>query len=235
MRMFNQSAALLAMAGLGLIGSSAVYADPLLSNNTGSSSIYLSAEGGGNWLQEQYWATTDATNAVVYGADSTYNFGWNGDLAIGAKYDSWRVEFAAGYIRNNMKSLSYNTTLNTAGNRISAITYLVNAYYDVDTGQAWFPYFKAGLGAATFNVKGASGVSKTNTRPAGDVGIGVGFKPNQNFMITLGYEKLMASRVPLNTDITVTVNSEPTTETKTLYSTYQNNLINLGITFFIPV
>jgi len=70
---------------------------------------------------------------------------------------------------------------------VSALAFMVNGWYDFDTGSKWVPYVGGGLGMAKVESTILSAESD-DTVLAYQVGAGVGYKLTENTTATLGYK-----------------------------------------------
>ncbi len=79
-----------------------------------------------------------------------------------------------------------------AGGHVSAISAMVNAYYDYDTGSPWRPYIDAGFGAARLTMKKVSGagvpvVNAFDTVFAYQFGLGIGYEVTKSLTLAADY------------------------------------------------
>lgn len=110
------------------------------------------------------------------------------------------IYYTSGAVVDAGVELKIKTTLHTL---------MFNTYYDIDTGSAFTPYLSAGIGAsvidATFGfnfpndttVEGGS-ISKTKTKFAWAVGLGVSYNLSQNVDLDLGYRYLNAGKITID-------------------------------------
>lgn len=94
----------------------------------------------------------EETSALFSG--NTYSLstdpGFGGGAAIGYKLPvGFRFELELSYRQNGLDELTRNGTPETVDGDISALSYIVNFWYEFDTGSGWMPYLGLGLGAAT--------------------------------------------------------------------------------------
>src|SRR6185437_10707520 len=101
--------------------------------------------------------------------NSSTKTGYNARAAVGVyRAPQVRVEGEIGYRRAGLDKLSVNNDFGvgaaagttSASGQYTAISAMLNAYYDYDTGSAWRPYIDAGIGAARLSMHNvaASGV-----------------------------------------------------------------------------
>jgi opacity protein-like surface antigen len=94
----------------------------------------------------------DETSTLFLG--NTYSLstdpGVGGGAAIGYKLPvGFRFEFELSYRLNGLDELTRNGIPETVDGDISALSYMVNFWYEFDAGSGWMPYLGLGLGAAT--------------------------------------------------------------------------------------
>jgi OmpA-OmpF porin, OOP family len=164
---------------------------------------YVSAFGGGMFLEDAHNRGND--NPLDFG--SSTKTGYNARLAVGAyRVPQVRVEGEIGYRRTGLDRLSINNNAGlgaasgmaplagstTASGHNTAISAMLNAYYDYDTGSAWRPYIDAGIGAARLTLKNvaASGVPVVDafdTVFAYQLGLGIGYEVTKSLTLALDY------------------------------------------------
>jgi opacity protein-like surface antigen len=128
-----------------------------------------------------------------------YNAGIPFGVAVGYKFDDYRLEGAIGY-----QTYGVDKTLNdssgllepAAGNgHLSIWSFMANGYYDINLkGSSISPYLTAGLGLDS--VKASS--DRQNDRNNGfawQLGTGVGIKASENVVVDLGYRYFKAADV----------------------------------------
>lgn len=131
--------------------------------------------------------------------------------AVGLRNGAYRSEIEIGYQKNNLKSISASgITINPAtvglSGHVSALTTLVNAYYDFDTGSRLKPFITAGVGfsvlKASFTVTGVSGISSSDedTVFAYQFGAGLGYAVTDKITIEAGYRYLSGQDAKFNGD-----------------------------------
>src|SRR5216683_1236159 len=117
-----------------------------------------------------------------------------------------RVEGEVGYRRAGLDKLSLNNDGGlgaaagaaplsgsvAASGHVTAISAMLNAFYDYDTGSAWRPYIDAGIGAARLSMKNvaAAGVPVVNAFDsvfAYQLGLGIGYEVTKSLTLALDY------------------------------------------------
>jgi opacity protein-like surface antigen len=164
---------------------------------------YVSAFGGGMFLENA--RSFGNGNPLEFG--SSAKTGYNARLAIGAyRVPQVRVEGEIGYRRAGLDRLSINNDAGlgaaagmaplagsaSASGHATAISAMLNAYYDYDTGSAWRPYIDAGIGAARLTLKdvAAAGVPVADTFDtvfAYQFGLGIGYEVTKSLTLALDY------------------------------------------------
>ncbi len=149
--------------------------------------------------------------------------------AVGYDFGPVRIEGELSWRRAGLDSLtSESLTIESVasvdlGNNevslkgdVSSLGLVVNAWYDIDTGTKWVPYFGGGLGTARI----ALGVEEDRDGSllidasdysdwvfAYQVGAGVGYAISDNWMLQIGY-RYFATTAPEFTDDDFTIKSE---------------------------
>jgi len=130
-------------------------------------------------------------------ANGTIEFdtGYGVSGALGYTFGSIRAEAEVSYSKADMDKISGTatdgtTTVSGSGKidgDVSALAFMVNGWYDFDTGSKWVPYVGGGLGMAKVESTILSAESDDNVL-AYQVGAGVGYKLTENTTATLGYK-----------------------------------------------
>jgi OmpA-OmpF porin, OOP family len=164
---------------------------------------YVSAFAGGMFLEGAHNRGND--NPLDF--NSSTKTGYNARLAVGVyRVPQVRVEGEIGYRRASLDKLSINNDAGlgtaagmaplagsaSASGHTTAISAMLNAYYDYDTGSAWRPYIDAGIGAARLTLKdvSAAGVPVANafdTVFAYQLGLGIGYEVTKSLTLALDY------------------------------------------------
>lgn len=164
---------------------------------------YVSAYGGGMFLERAH----NRVNGNPIDFSSIAKTGYNYRAAVGVyRAPQVRVEGEIGYRRASLDKLSVNndgglgaaagtaplTGSVSASGHTTAISAMLNAYYDYDTGSAWRPYIDAGIGAARLSMKNvaAGGVPVVNafdTVFAYQLGFGIGYEVTKSLTLALEY------------------------------------------------
>lgn len=164
---------------------------------------YVSAFGGGTLLEDAH----NRGNGNPLEFDSSTKTGYGYRAAIGVyRVPQVRVEGEIGYRRASLDKLSINNDAGlgaaagmaplagsaSASGHTTAISAMLNAYYDYDTGSAWRPYIDAGIGAARLTLKNvaASGVPVVDafdTVFAYQLGLGIGYELTKSLTVAVDY------------------------------------------------
>ena len=159
------------------------------------------------------------------------NPGFSLNGAVGYDFGPVRIEGELSWRRAGLDSLTFES-LTLAGTSVdlgndevslklkgdvSSLGLMVNAWYDIDTGTKWVPYFGGGLGTARI----ALGVDEARSGSlliaasadysdwvfAYQVGAGVGYAISDNWMLQIGY-RYFATTAPEFTEDDLTIKSE---------------------------
>lgn len=120
--------------------------------------LYLSGFLGLNFLE-------DADNTSPGFADINTDFkpGFGTGGALGYDWGNFRTEFEIAYRKNTIDELqTLGTPVPSTGN-FSALSYLLNVFYDFENSSLITPYIGAGLGFATINANNIVGTGVINT------------------------------------------------------------------------
>ena len=87
-------------------------------------------------------------------AKMTFDSGFLATIAAGYDFaNPFRVEGEYLWQKNDLDQLSYNNRFgNFKQGDLKTQAFMVNGYYDVDTGSSWSPYIGAGLGWAKLDL-----------------------------------------------------------------------------------
>ena len=168
--------------------------------------LYVSANAGGTILNDA--DTTDSFTVMGVGVtgkgDTEFDNGFGLTGAVGYSYGNFRVEAEFSYRKNDLDKLTINSvavagvlftglgTFDLDGDT-TALGFMANGWYDVDTGTPWVPFLGAGLGVARLNIdiESIAGVAITydesDTVFAYQAGAGIGYKFTPEIMATLSY------------------------------------------------
>jgi len=196
-----------------------------LSSALAADGFYLNVGAGVNLLEDADNSVTTVGPAEI---KSEYDIGFGLTGAGGYKFTNGiRVEGEIGYRRNAFDQLSFTNdgglgvawgvgSLNgfslDADDEMSALSFMVNGYYDFDLGSGWMPYVGGGVGLALVDAKASVsllGVDVTlinddDTVFAYQIGAGIGYvaaRSNvlEEYVVTLDY-RYFATADPSLTD-----------------------------------
>jgi opacity protein-like surface antigen len=191
----------LAIIGIGAIGAIIARAP-----NAGAAEgdWYVSGFAGGMLLEDPH--NLGNGNALDFDGSAKTGFAFRG--AVGAyRAPQVRTEFEIAYRSAKFSKLSFagdgglgaaagTASLSgmsvAASGRFTAVSGMLNAYYDYDTGSAWRPYIDAGLGAARLTARrvtaaGVPVVDATDTVFAYQFGIGIGYDVTKSITLAADY------------------------------------------------
>jgi outer membrane protein OmpA-like peptidoglycan-associated protein len=172
----------------GLLAALALMALPMLALSSpamaqSSSGYYVGAGGGLNLLRD-----SDINGGSIdTSADFDNGFGAviNGGYGYG---NGLRAEVELGYRSNDVDTVGGS---NGTGD-VSALSLMLNAYYDISTGTNWTPYVGVGIGGARLDVDGTSPVGGSSIDDTDNVfayqGIlGTAYRINDNLNLFADY------------------------------------------------
>jgi len=122
--------------------------------------------------------------------DVSFDYGFGIAGAIGTTIDDFRIEGAIAYQQNDFDEALGLVPL--AGD-ITALTFLVNGYYDFNSSSPWTPYLTAGLGFSKIEVNdldvagGTDPLNSDDTVFAYQLGAGIGYAVSDNVTIDARY------------------------------------------------
>lgn len=105
---------------------------------------------------------------------TSYDTGWTLGAALGYNFGNTRLEGEIAYQKADEDKASWAGVTSDATGDVSALSFLVNGYYDFTNSSAFTPYLSAGLGFAKIKWAG-DGYSVDDTVFAYQVGAGVGY------------------------------------------------------------
>jgi OmpA-OmpF porin, OOP family len=198
---------------------------------------YASVYGGGLYLEDAH--NRGNSNPLDFG--STAKAGYNYRAAVGVyRAPQVRVEGEIGYRRAGLDKLSLSndnglgaaagmgplTGSMTATGRTTALSAMLNAYYDYDTGSAWRPYIDAGIGAARLSMKnvtagGVPVVDAFDTVFAYQLGLGIGYEVTKSLVLALEYRYFTTLDPTYRDAVGNTFNSEFTSHNLSLGIRYR--------------
>ncbi|HJT08131.1 MAG TPA: outer membrane beta-barrel protein [Stellaceae bacterium] len=164
---------------------------------------YASLYGGAMFLED----ANNPGNSNALDFHSVAKTGYDARVAVGVyRAPQVRVEGEIGYRRAGLDRLSFNNDAGlgaaagmaplagstSASGHVSAISAMLNAYYDYDTGSAWRPYIDAGIGAARLSMHNVSAsgvpvVDAFDTVFAYQLGLGLGYDVTKSLTLAVEY------------------------------------------------
>ena len=163
---------------------------------------YVSGNAGAVNLRDAEFTDTFTGGSAT--GDVEFDTGYGVSGALGYAWDPFRLEGEISYRRNDLDKVQVDT-LSVAGvvftslgtfdfeGDTTALGFMANGWYDVDTGTPWVPFLGAGLGVARLNIdiESIAGVAITydesDTVFAYQAGAGIGYKFTPEIMATLSY------------------------------------------------
>jgi opacity protein-like surface antigen len=138
----------------------------------GGSSPYLQFHAGANSVSD---IAVDVTSgpSTVFNMNTEYGTGYGFGVAGGYDFGEFRIEGEVAYRTNPGDQANFRTAPSgDLDGEVSALTIMVNAYYDFETNSRFTPYLGAGLGAGQVELDLES---RTPGPPVGVSGTGWGF------------------------------------------------------------
>jgi opacity protein-like surface antigen len=157
----------------------------------GANGLYVSGNLGVGFASD-----SDITESGFPPVEVSFDTGFAVAGAIGTAIDAFRVEGAVAYQQNDFDKAMGIVDLE---GDISALSFLVNGYYDFDTKSAWTPYLTAGLGFSMIDVNdlGIAGegdrMSDDDTVFAYQLGAGIGYAVNDAVTLDASYRYFATS------------------------------------------
>jgi len=177
-----------------------------LAQDTG---MYFSVFGGGTYVE-------DSTLEVVgiEFAELQFDTGWNVGGAIGHDYGNFRAELEVTYKENELDTLT--TFISVPGlpagvypadGEVSALTYMVNVFWDFENSSPLTPYVGGGIGGASIDID-----DEDDTAFAYKAAAGVAWKLGPNLDLLVDYSYLSTTDLEFNVSgATIPVEADYTT------------------------
>ena len=115
----------------------------------------------------------------------SYDTGYTVGGALGYMMDQFRVEGEVSYQSSGIDTFSAYGESESVSGDITALTFLVNGYFDFATGGPWTPYITAGLGYSNVEVD-----SDDDNLFTYQLGVGIGYAMNEKVTWDLRYRYL---------------------------------------------
>jgi len=139
---------------------------------------------------------SDLTDSTVPGVtvNTEFDTGLAFAAALGYDFNRFRVEGEISYQTNDVDKIGAQGVFFDATGDATALSFLINGYYDFVNRSAFTPYISAGLGFAQvefndLNISGSGfpGSSDDDTVFAYQIGIGVGYAVTEKVTIDVKY------------------------------------------------
>lgn len=137
-------------------------------------------------------------NSISGDIEFDNGFGFNG--AVGYAWNDFRLEGEVSYRQNDLDQLSVSSvtlagigTFTVVGSApvngdVTQLAFMVNGWYDINTGSKWVPSLGAGIGFATVAVDSSDLLfDEDDTVLAYQFGAQLGYKVNPAVMVVVGY------------------------------------------------
>jgi opacity protein-like surface antigen len=182
------------------------------------SGFYIGASGGLNFLGD---SSLDSGVSLDVNYGSGYTFGG----VLGYDFGMLRLDAEVAYRDNDIEVIGISAEGST-----SALSYMINGYFDIPTHLAVKPYLGGGIGFATVSVNDANipGIPPFPAPVADDsdsvlayqLSAGVGLEISRTTTLTLGYRYFATEDLEMLDASAVAFTTE-----------YQSHEINIGIRF----
>lgn len=139
---------------------------------------------------------SDLTDSTVPGitVNTEFDTGFAFGAALGYDFNTFRVEGEISYQKNDVDKIGAQGVFFDKTGDATALSFLINGYYDFINRSAFTPYISAGLGFAQVEFNdldisgiGFSGSNDEDTVFAYQIGIGVGYAVNEKITIDVKY------------------------------------------------
>src|SRR5210317_1610424 len=139
---------------------------------------------------------SDLTDSTVPGVtvNTEFDTGLTLGAALGYDFNRFRVEGEISYQTNDVDKLGAQGVFFDATGDATALSFLINGYYDFVNSSAFTPYISAGLGYAQvafndLNISGSGfpGSSDDDSVFAYQIGIGIGYAVTETVTIDVKY------------------------------------------------
>jgi len=174
---------------------------------------YLGVQVGGTWLED---ADVDYDNPFFIDDEVEFDTGFNVGLAAGYDFGMARLEGEVAYRQNDLDKIEINfapgdvETFSLDGD-VSALSFMLNGYLDIETGSPITPYLGAGLGVANVSANdvkikdpdfgNVKFVDDDDTVFAYQFSAGIAFALNEALALDLGYRYFATSDPEFDTAI----------------------------------
>ena len=125
------------------------------------------------------------------GLNIDFSPGWNAVGAIGFVFEELRVEGEIGY---HTADIDKANDVPVSGADLTALSYMINLYYDFDWGKSFFPYLGFGMGIADTDLDFTGSTRGSDTTYAYQFIMGVGYEITSSFFLTGGYRYFIISK-----------------------------------------
>jgi opacity protein-like surface antigen len=179
--------------------------------------------------------------------DAAFELGWSVDGALGYQFGGIRAEAEFSYLSVNQNKIG-ETELKAedydALPQLTAMSFMANGWYELDTGTPFSPFIGIGLGAANLSwsggtLKGAPDefepTESTGWGFAYQAGAGLGVEVADGFSIRLGYRLFGTLETTLTSETESADNPIYDTAIGTVAFPMMAHRIELGIGYVFPL
>ncbi|WP_320667015.1 outer membrane protein [Prochlorococcus sp. MIT 1307] len=101
------------------------------------------------------WEST--IGGTKYGGKAPVDAGFSGEVGIGYDFGAWRTDLTyengGGDLGDCTETKVTGTNCSSTSGEVETNSFMINAYYDIDTNSKWEPYVGAGIGTTNFDVE----------------------------------------------------------------------------------
>ena len=176
--------------------------------------FYIGAKGGLNILN-------DSSLDSIVNLDINYGLGLTFGGVLGYDFEDLRLDAEITYRDNDIDLIGVPAEGST-----TALSYMINGYFDVPTHMAVKPYVGGGIGYATVSINDANipGVATvaddSDSVFAYQLSAGLGFEISRRTTLSLGYRYFATQELELQDTSGIPLSTE-----------YQSHEINIGVRF----
>lgn len=168
---------------------------------------YFSVQAGGTWLQD---ADVNYDDPDFLDDEIEFDAGYNVGAAFGYDYGMARLEFEIAYRQADIDTIQVDGINFNGDGDFSATSFMLNGYWDLETGSPVVPYFGGGVGVANVAVNDVSFFDPAfgevrfadddDTVFAYQLAAGLAFALNPTMSLDLGYRYFGTSDPELEAD-----------------------------------
>jgi opacity protein-like surface antigen len=207
--------------------------------------VYAGIEGGVAWtgpltFEPFYYNCTTLYPCALNYNSVNFDVGYAAGVQVGYAFGGPRVEFEYNYRNNGADTIASPSGTQSASGSLTSNNFMVNLFYDFDTGSRWVPYVGFGLGlsdlsASTIKPSSATGSASSYIDGGGNKFsaqfiFGIEYAVSERFGVTLDWRGLWATSVSYTYGVGCTSGSTTNcTQTGTTTYDYWSGALNIGL------